>query len=164
VKDDRLYLGHLLEAIERILLYVQDGEERFRTDVRTQDVHHPEPAGPGGSGERRRDAVGRGTRLGRYEVTELLGAGGMGEVYRARDTRLGRDVAVKVLPEHVAHDADALARFGREARAVAALSHPTSPRSSTPGRRTARTIGHLLLGLGGHPKPRSASSNSPRVG
>ena len=69
-------------------------------------------------------AVVRGTRLGPYEVMDLLGAGGMGEVYRARDTRLGRDVAIKVLPEHVAHDREALARFGREARAVAALSHP----------------------------------------
>ena len=69
-------------------------------------------------------AVVRGRRLGPYEVTDLVGAGGMGEVYRARDTRLGRDVAIKVLPEHVAHDPDALARFGREARAVAALSHP----------------------------------------
>ena len=69
-------------------------------------------------------AVVRGTRLGPYAVTDLVGAGGMGEVYRARDTRLGRDVAIKVLAEHVAHDPDALARFDREARAVAALSHP----------------------------------------
>src|SRR5882672_11289098 len=65
-----------------------------------------------------------GTRLGSYEIVAPLGAGGMGEVYRARDPKLQRDVAVKVLPENVAHDAESLARFEREARAVAALSHP----------------------------------------
>jgi serine/threonine protein kinase/Flp pilus assembly protein TadD len=64
------------------------------------------------------------TRLGPYEVVCSLGTGGMGEVYRARDTRLERDVAVKVLPERLMHDPLALARFQREARAVAALSHP----------------------------------------
>ena len=65
-----------------------------------------------------------GTKLGPYEIVAPLGAGGMGEVYRARDSKLGRDVAVKVLPEKLSRDADALARFEREARAVAALSHP----------------------------------------
>src|SRR5215470_12130496 len=65
-----------------------------------------------------------GTRLGPYEVLSPLGAGGMGEVYRARDTRLDRDVAIKVLPVSVASDPEALARFEREAKAVAALSHP----------------------------------------
>src|SRR5262252_7803974 len=65
-----------------------------------------------------------GTRLGPYEILAPLGAGGMGEVYRARDTRLNRDVAIKVLPERLAADPDALARFEREAKAVAALSHP----------------------------------------
>ena len=65
-----------------------------------------------------------GTRLGPYEIVSPLGAGGMGEVYRARDTKLDRDVAVKVLPESVAADRDTLARFEREAKAVAALSHP----------------------------------------
>ncbi len=65
-----------------------------------------------------------GTRLGPYEILASLGAGGMGEVYRARDTRLGRDVAVKIVPPGVADNALALARFEREARAVAALSHP----------------------------------------
>ena len=64
------------------------------------------------------------SRLGPYEIVAPLGAGGMGEVYRARDTRLGREVAVKVLPELFANDPDRLARFEREARAVAALSHP----------------------------------------
>jgi serine/threonine protein kinase/tetratricopeptide (TPR) repeat protein len=65
-----------------------------------------------------------GTRLGPYEILAPLGAGGMGEVYRARDTRLGREVAIKVLPDHLARDPDSLARFEREARAVAALAHP----------------------------------------
>jgi Tol biopolymer transport system component len=65
-----------------------------------------------------------GQRLGPYEILAPLGAGGMGEVYRARDPRLERDVAIKVLPEHYADDADSLARFQSEAKAVAALSHP----------------------------------------
>lgn len=65
-----------------------------------------------------------GTKLGPYEVLSPLGAGGMGEVYRARDTKLNRDVAIKVLPESLARDADTLARFEREARSVAALNHP----------------------------------------
>ncbi len=65
-----------------------------------------------------------GTRLGPYEILSLLGAGGMGEVYRARDSKLDRDVAIKVLPASVAGDPDVLARFEREAKAVAALSHP----------------------------------------
>ena len=65
-----------------------------------------------------------GTKLGRYQIRELLGAGGMGEVYRARDARLDREVAVKVLPAAVAESSSALERFQREARAVAALAHP----------------------------------------
>ncbi|HUM01445.1 MAG TPA: LpqB family beta-propeller domain-containing protein [Thermoanaerobaculia bacterium] len=69
-------------------------------------------------------AVPAGTRLGPYEIVSPLGAGGMGEVYRARDTRLGREVAVKLLPEGLAGSAEALTRFATEARAVAALSHP----------------------------------------
>jgi serine/threonine protein kinase len=62
--------------------------------------------------------------VGPYEVTGTLGAGGMGEVYRARDTKLDRDVAIKILPEAFAHDADRLARFQREAKTLAALNHP----------------------------------------
>ena len=65
-----------------------------------------------------------GTRLGAYEILAPLGAGGMGEVYRGRDTRLGREVAVKVVSERLTSDSHALARLQREARAVAALSHP----------------------------------------
>jgi Tol biopolymer transport system component/tRNA A-37 threonylcarbamoyl transferase component Bud32 len=69
-------------------------------------------------------ALLEGTRLGPYQVIASIGAGGMGEVYRARDTRLNRDVAIKILPERLARDRDAVARFAREAQAVAALSHP----------------------------------------
>jgi len=65
-----------------------------------------------------------GTRLGPYEIVAPIGAGGMGEVYRARDTRLGRDIAVKVLPDDVSSSPDRLARLGREAKAVASLNHP----------------------------------------
>ena len=64
------------------------------------------------------------TLLGPYEILSLIGAGGMGEVYRARDKRLNRDVAIKVLGEGLAKDQDRRARFEREARAVAALNHP----------------------------------------
>jgi eukaryotic-like serine/threonine-protein kinase len=69
-------------------------------------------------------SVSSGTRLGPYEVVAPLGAGGMGEVYRARDTRLGRDVAIKVLPRHLSSSPEGRARFEREARTVSSLNHP----------------------------------------
>ena len=69
-------------------------------------------------------ALTSGTKLGPYEILSFIGAGGMGEIYKARDTRLGRDVALKVLPPSFAADADRLCRFEQEARAIAALSHP----------------------------------------
>ena len=69
-------------------------------------------------------SLSAGTRLGAYEIVGIIGSGGMGEVYRARDARLGRDVAIKVLPTALAADPDALARFEREMKTLASLSHP----------------------------------------
>src|SRR6266540_7041161 len=69
-------------------------------------------------------ALAAGARLGSYEILSALGAGGMGEVYRARDTKLGRDVALKILPDAFASDPDRLARFTREAQTLASLNHP----------------------------------------
>ena len=69
-------------------------------------------------------ALTPGTKLGPYEIVSQLGAGGMGEVYRARDTRLDRVVAIKVLPESLANDADRLQRFEQEARVLSTVNHP----------------------------------------
>jgi eukaryotic-like serine/threonine-protein kinase len=69
-----------------------------------------------------------GTRIGPYEIKSRLGEGGMGIVYRARDTQLQRDVALKLLPENFVTDADRLARFQREAQVLASLNHPPLPR------------------------------------
>src|SRR6476660_2980466 len=69
-------------------------------------------------------ALTAGTRLGSYEILSAIGAGGMGEVYRARDKRLARDVAIKILPEAFSADAERLSRFQREARVLASLNHP----------------------------------------
>ena len=65
-----------------------------------------------------------GTQLGSHEITALLGKGGMGEVYRARDTKLKREVAIKILPEEFSRDADRVSRFQREAEVLASLNHP----------------------------------------
>ena len=69
-------------------------------------------------------ALSAGTRLGPYEILAPIGAGGMGEVYRARDTKLDRDVAIKVIPPALAQDPERLARFEREAKVLASLNHP----------------------------------------
>src|ERR1700693_6227176 len=69
-------------------------------------------------------ALASGTKLGPYQIQSPVGAGGMGEVYRATDSKLGRDVALKVLPAEMAHDPERLARFQREAKALAQLDHP----------------------------------------
>ena len=69
-------------------------------------------------------ALEAGTKLGTYEILAPIGAGGMGEVYRARDTKLGREVAIKVLPDALSQDKERLARFEREAKLLASLNHP----------------------------------------
>jgi serine/threonine protein kinase len=86
-----------------------------------------------------------GTRLGPYEILSALGAGGMGEVYRARDTRLGREVALKMLPDAVAQDSDRIARFKREAQVLAALNHPHI--AAIDGFEEARATQFLILEL-----------------
>ncbi len=86
-----------------------------------------------------------GTRIGAYEVTSAIGAGGMGEVYRARDSRLKRDVALKVLPPQMAGDRDRLARFQREAEVLAALNHPRIAQIYGLEESTADGIGTLAL-------------------
>src|SRR4029450_515983 len=68
--------------------------------------------------------IGPGARLGPYEIVSVLGTGGMGQVWRARDPKLGRDVAIKVLPASLAGDPERLARFEREAQTLASLNHP----------------------------------------
>ena len=79
--------------------------------------------------------IAPGTKLGTYEITSALGAGGMGEVYRARDSKLGRDVALKVLPQAFARDADRMARFQREAKVLASLD-ATYPSEKASGLKT----------------------------
>jgi eukaryotic-like serine/threonine-protein kinase len=84
-------------------------------------------------------AIDIGTLLGSYQITALLGKGGMGEVYRARDSRLKRDVAIKILPEEFSRDADRVSRFQREAEVLASLSHTLLP-SMIYTKRTARVF------------------------
>jgi Tol biopolymer transport system component len=86
-----------------------------------------------------------GTRIGPYEVTAKLGEGGMGEVYRARDPKLGRDVAIKILPEQWQRDAERLARFDREARVLAQINHPNI--AAIYGREQAEDVDALVLEL-----------------
>lgn len=84
-------------------------------------------------------ALAAGTRLERYEMRSQIGVGGMGEVYLARDTKLERTVALKMLPTEVASDHDRMRRFVQEAKAAAALNHPTSRTFTILGRRTELT-------------------------
>ena len=98
-------------------------------------------------------SLSNGTRLGPYEILSPLGAGGMGEVYRARDTRLGREVAVKVLPAEFARDTERLRRFEQEARATAALDHPNI--------LVLHDIGSTVLSLRKAESPEAISPNTP---
>jgi serine/threonine protein kinase len=84
--------------------------------------------------------IAAGSRLGPYEILAPLGAGGMGEVYRARDTRLGREVAIKVLPSHLSSSPDVRQRFEREAKTISALSHSHICALYDVGTRTASSI------------------------
>jgi hypothetical protein len=102
-------------------------------------------------------SLAAGARLGAYEIVGLLGAGGMGEVYRARDPKLQREVAIKILPERFAADRDRLARFQREAQVLASLNHPNiaaiyGTRPWKPRRRgsayvTASIVGDPWVGI-----------------
>jgi serine/threonine protein kinase/Tol biopolymer transport system component len=116
-------------------------------------------------------ALTPGTRLGSYEITAAIGAGGMGEVYRARDPKLGRDVAIKVLPASVAGDPDRLARFEREAQAVASLSHPNivsvfefGARDGTPFVVMELLEGETLRERLGAPAPAAAGESGAKAG
>jgi len=112
---------------ERAALLEQCPNEEVRRDVQSLLDHEQEgeellehPRWKLDSGA----SLAAGARLGSYEILERIGAGGMGEVYRGRDTKLGRDIALKVLPREFARDGDRIARFRREARVLASLNHP----------------------------------------
>ena len=108
--------SYLAQACRQDYLLRADVEALLAGDDRASDIADPLVSAPA--------ALSPGTVLGPYRVDAFLGAGGMGEVYRACDTRLKRDVAVKVLPARVSADPGRLARFEREAHAAAALNHP----------------------------------------
>jgi tetratricopeptide (TPR) repeat protein len=112
-------------AMQREVSLLLDSHERAG-DFGTSPVFHitTPRASPSNPADPIGQLLGDGVRLGRYEIVSLVGSGGMGQVYRARDPQLGRDVGVKVLPHGTGLGADQLARFGREARALAALNHP----------------------------------------
>ena len=110
----------LRKEVESLLSSLESASVGFLESPAIDAVPELSPAAPGPASP----SLARGTRLGPYEILVLLGAGGMGEVYSAKDTRLNREVAVKVLPRSFAGNRPALARFKREAQAIAALSHP----------------------------------------
>ena len=104
-----------VKELETLLEKIKSGHPRCA-------AARPEKARP--ENNPRRMTLTAGTRLGSFQIVSLIGAGGMGEVYRARDTQLDRDVALKVLPDALADDSERLHRFEREAKSLAALNHP----------------------------------------
>ena len=113
------------DAMQREVSRLLDSHERAG-DFGTSPVFHitTGTVPPADSAHAMAGLLGDGVRLGRYEIVSLVGSGGMGQVYRARDPQLNRDVGMKVLPNGAGINGDQLARFGREARALAALNHP----------------------------------------
>src|SRR5216683_1190620 len=102
------------------------GEIAPRTAICPLEAPAPDPPVRNGYNRRPTEvimALAAGTRLGPYEIVAPAGAGGMGEVYRARDTRLNREVAIKVLPEHLSSNPEVRQRFEREAKTISQLSH-----------------------------------------
>src|SRR5678815_5439023 len=91
---------------------------------RKTDLRPPDPLSTRWYNPHTNMVFSTGTKLGVYEISGVLGAGGMGEVYRARDSNLDRDVAIKVLPEKFGRDPESVARFRREAKVLASLNHP----------------------------------------
>jgi len=100
------------------------GDEALRQEVESLLAQQPKVEGFLATGARRPLALAPGSRLGPYEILELVGSGGMGEVYQARDTRLDRLVALKILPPHIGRDPEHRARFAREAKTISQLNHP----------------------------------------
>ena len=110
--------AELRREVESLLASHEAAPEGFLETPAIEGMESVAPNSPS------RKPLARGARLGSFEIVGPLGAGGMGEVYRARDPRLGRDVAIKVLPMEVAADRDRLKRFEKEARSASALNHP----------------------------------------
>src|SRR5437870_4896156 len=108
----------LRREVEAMLVGLEDAGQFGETPL-FASASGPEPGSSPGVVQ-----LAPGSHLGPYQILGLLGAGGMGQVYRARDTKLGRDVALKILPDALARDPDRLARFQREAKTLASLNHP----------------------------------------
>src|SRR5262245_10949322 len=133
---ERLFHAALARPVDERAAFLADacaGDEELRREVETLLVEHTSADAEFSRGAAVAAAglvsdvdrsVLTGRRLGAYQILSPIGAGGMGEVYRARDTRLGREVAIKILPRAFTADADRLARFEREARVLASLNHP----------------------------------------